>query len=373
MKILYLINIPAPYYVDFFNEMGKNCELTVLFELKNSSKKNLAWQKLDFKNFNGIFLKTIKTSHDKGLSLGTIKYILFSKWDFIILNNFSTPTGLVSIFILKLLRKKYILESYGGFPKSGFGIKEKAKFLLIKDAYAYLSAAKKTDEYFKLYGAKEEKIYRFYFSSLYQNEILIRPFNKNQKYEIKKKLRISTNRFALYVGDFNQNKNIFWLIKNWNNFDNRFDLVIIGDGLEKYMYKKFIQRNYIKNIHVLDFMPKEKVLMYFRAADLYVHPTLSDDWGLVINEALGSGLPVITTPHCIAGLELIQDYENGFVSFPDNDFINKIKYYSENYDKLDEHAINAISSIKEHSIENWTNSVLYVLSILINQKYIRKI
>ena len=34
MKVLFLVNIPAPYRVDFFNELGKYCKLTVLFEEK---------------------------------------------------------------------------------------------------------------------------------------------------------------------------------------------------------------------------------------------------------------------------------------------------------------------------------------------------
>ena len=37
MKILWLTNIPSPYRVDFFNELGKYCELTVLFERETSA------------------------------------------------------------------------------------------------------------------------------------------------------------------------------------------------------------------------------------------------------------------------------------------------------------------------------------------------
>ena len=43
------------------------------------------------------------------------------------------------------------------------------------------------------------------------------------------------------------------------------------------------------------------------AADLFVLPTREDIWGLVINEAMAKGLPVVTTDRCIAGLELITD------------------------------------------------------------------
>ena len=49
------------------------------------------------------------------------------------------------------------------------------------------------------------------------------------------------------------------------------------------------------------------------AADLFVLPTRYDVWGLVINEAMSFGLPIITTDMCIAGMELVVDGFNGFI------------------------------------------------------------
>ena len=42
-------------------------------------------------------------------------------------------------------------------------------------------------------------------------------------------------------------------------------------------------------------------------------PTREDIWGLVINEAMAYGLPVITTDRCVAGLELVQDGVSGYL------------------------------------------------------------
>ena len=47
-------------------------------------------------------------------------------------------------------------------------------------------------------------------------------------------------------------------------------------------------------------------------------PTREDIWGLVINEAMAYGLPVITTDRCVAGLELVEDGVNGYI-VPVND------------------------------------------------------
>lgn len=54
-------------------------------------------------------------------------------------------------------------------------------------------------------------------------------------------------------------------------------------------------------------MEKHELTQYYKAANLFVLPTREDIWGLVINEAMSFGLPVITTNKCNAGLELLDE------------------------------------------------------------------
>lgn len=67
------------------------------------------------------------------------------------------------------------------------------------------------------------------------------------------------------------------------------------------------------NVTTIDFMGKQELFEYYKAADLFVLPTREDVWGLVVNEAMACGLPVVTTNNCIAGLELVEDGVNGFL------------------------------------------------------------
>ena len=51
MKVLFLTNIPSPYRVDFFNELGKYCELTVLYERKKADNREwISNKNINFKN-----------------------------------------------------------------------------------------------------------------------------------------------------------------------------------------------------------------------------------------------------------------------------------------------------------------------------------
>ena len=67
------------------------------------------------------------------------------------------------------------------------------------------------------------------------------------------------------------------------------------------------------NVHFEGFKLKNELEKYYRAADLFVLPTREDIWGLVIQEAMACGLPVISTDKCAAALELIKHGENGYI------------------------------------------------------------
>ena len=42
-KILYMTNLPVPYKIDFFNELGRNMNLTVVFERRKASDREDSW------------------------------------------------------------------------------------------------------------------------------------------------------------------------------------------------------------------------------------------------------------------------------------------------------------------------------------------
>lgn len=104
-------------------------------------------------------------------------------------------------------------------------------------------------------------------------------------------------------------------------------------------------------------MKSEELSEYYKAADLFVLPTREDIWGLVINEAMNYGLPVITTTACVAGQELVQQEENGYlVDGEDLHIISELNCYikkiifSEGIRKQLSNA--SLRAIKKYSIED---------------------
>lgn len=120
----------------------------------------------------------------------------------------------------------------------------------------------------------------------------------------------------------------------------------------------------MSNLHFIDFQNKKNILKWYKIANVFVLPTREDIWGLVVNEAMGQGVPVITTDKCVAGLELIENSINGYiVNVEDKSNLLKKTNYILSID-TEEIAINNLNVMSQYTLENMV-SVTY--EILMNR------
>lgn len=311
MKILWLTNVPSPYRVDFFNELGKKCELTVLFEKRTSDERDKSWQDYKFLAFTGVFLSGKSINTDTAFCPSVVRYVKNRSYDHIVVTNVSSPTGMLAIQYMKLHRIQYWIEGDGGFAKSGRGIKEQIKQHYISGAKGYFSTSKAHDDYYITYGAESKRIYRYPFSSVHEGDILASPVSTEEKAQLKADLGMTAGQTVIGVGQMIARKGFDVLIRAAALIKDA-EFYIIG-GVPTKDYLKMKEELSANNVHFLGFMKSQELKQYYQAADLFVLPTREDIWGLVINEAMANGLPVITTDRCVAGLELVQNGENGYI------------------------------------------------------------
>lgn len=325
MKVCYLTNIPSPYRVDFFNELGKYCDLTVIFEKKRSNERHKEWTGGEFTNFHGVFLDGLTTSTDTAFSLKGLKYIQKNQYDIVVSTNFLTPTGMLQIAKLKRLKIPYFLEADGGFAGSGKGFKEWLKKKVITGAQLYFSTSKACDKYFLTYGAEETQLRRYPFTSIQGDEVLANICTQEEKKAIRSALNINEQNVIISVGRFSYNngygKGFDTLVEVSKRLPKSYGIYIIGDEPTE-EFKALKEDNKLDNLHYVPFKPKQELAKYYQAADLSALLSRGEAWGLVINEAMANGLPVIATSACIAGLEMIDHGENGYlVSVDDADAV----------------------------------------------------
>ena len=170
MKVLFLANIPSPYRVDFFNELGKKCDLTVTFEGIKATDRNMEWKSDIPKNFKAIYLKGKRIKSDSFFCPEIIG-VLKKKWDRIIIGVYSTTTSMLAIEYLKFSKKPFYIEADGGIIQKDKILKYKIKRHFISSASEWICSGTKTMDYLVYYGAERKQCNLFSFSSLTKQDL----------------------------------------------------------------------------------------------------------------------------------------------------------------------------------------------------------
>lgn len=98
------------------------------------------------------------------------------------------------------------------------------------------------------------------------------------------------------------------------------DLVIIGDGsLRPDLEATVKQLGLDGAVHMPGFQQYGQLPDYYGLAGAFVHLSTSEQWGLVVNEAMASGLPVLVSERCGCAQDLVQPGVNGFTVDPSNE------------------------------------------------------
>ncbi len=132
----------------------------------------------------------------------------------------------------------------------------------------------------------------------------------------------STNRSAadrhrlLYVGQVTERKNPLAFIRTLTRWcaehpNRNVDLSIVGRG-PLMDAVKMIERPSNFKLNILGIVDPENLPPIYAQHGVMVFPTLADEWGLVVNEAMHSGMPVLSSIYAQATLDLVRENENGW-------------------------------------------------------------
>ena len=160
---------------------------------------------------------------------------------------------------------------------------------------------------------------------------------------MKKKLQLSSPIF-LYVGQLIERKGLIHLLKAWNglyetNAGITASLLIVGDGPERGRLESFARDAGLDNVFFAGLIDYDEIAMYYAIADIFIMPTLEDNWSLAVPEAMACGLPILSSKYNGCWPELVREGVNGFIFDPLNlhEFTQYIKYlieHPETYEKM---------------------------------------
>ncbi len=281
MKVLYLTNVPAPYRVVFFEQLGELCDLTVVYDVSEEElrDRDAKWFAKEYKQHTAIFIKQISLGRVK-IGLDILKIIRTGNFDRIVIGIYSTPTAMLAIEYMRLHNIPYILSSDGGFIKNESKIAKAVKYHFVHGARWYLSTGKNTDEYLEYYGANPKRIRRYLFTSVNEQDIVDTPLSKEEKKNMRKLFNIDEEYVFVMVGQFIHRKGIDLLLKAFSQtkLQNTGLYIVGGKVTEEYL--EIVNNLNIHNVHFKEFMCKDELLKLYLCSDAFVMPTREDIWGL---------------------------------------------------------------------------------------------
>ena len=359
-KITIVHNIIAPYKIVLFNELAKLIpNLYVIFIAESESRRDwkIDYSKIKF-NYQLMFNGNIDNIGHFKMAQMTWKTLTQLDPHSLIICDYSKIFGWISLLWGKLHKSNlaFWLDSTIDDRKHYFP-KEQIKKYFLKHFSLYLSPGVRTQEYLNYMGANNDRIENTGYAV--DNTFYIQEKDRLRKNDINRSVKdVKTKKNFIYVGRISQEKNILLLLnafKNVTKNNQEWGLMILGDGPQKSMIEEFIEKNNLKDlVFLIGFVQQDEIVKYYLKSDVFVLPSKSEPWGLVVNEALLCELPVIISDRCGSGPELVVEGENGFTFDPSNqaelerimaDFIDgKIDFM--------EFGKKSFSIIQEHSPEN---------------------
>ncbi len=93
---------------------------------------------------------------------------------------------------------------------------------------------------------------------------------------------------------------------------------MLGTGPLREEMMRQVERERIPEVSFPGFQQLDALLGYYAGAGAFVHPARQEQWGLVVNEAMACGLPVLVSRTVGAAYDLVQDGVNGFRFDPED-------------------------------------------------------
>jgi glycosyltransferase involved in cell wall biosynthesis len=304
MKILFFIDSPSNYQLNFFEDLKKKHDIFVIYKNKYSNNHKLKIKKekwiLFLKNKKILFIdKILKKFNPKLIIIGGYKL------------------NIKSSYINKnKIKKFYWLERVN----EGNKIKNIIRYLYLK------IKLRSVDGIFAI-GQYATKFYKKFNSNVYNIPYSISLEKKIQNYKIPN---------FLFVGQIIKRKGILSLlncIKNINVKECKFTFVGTGPLVKK--IKEIMKLK--KNIFYYNFKNKDELNKIYKKSNILILPSIYDGWGVVIIEAMSRAMAVISNNNVGASNEYIKHNINGRIFDIVNNLENQINFYINNIKKIKLH------------------------------------
>jgi len=323
MKLVILTEIIAPYRIPVFNALARREEidLHVIF-LAESDPKLRDW--LVYKDEIRFSYQVLPSwrrkfaGHNLLLNRGLKSGLQRAAPDAILCGGYNYVASWQAMSWARRRRVPFILwvESTDRDIRSRNRLIEFLKKKFIERCSAFVVPGKSSLQYVMNYGVLERDI--FTAPNAVDTELFAqRAEAVRQQAERRRQALQLPPRFFLFVGRLVREKGVFDLLEAYGKLTPELrtlvSLVLVGDGAAREEVDRRARQIAPGQVRCAGFVQRDQLAGYYALAEGFVFPSHSDTWGLVVNEAMACGLPVISSDAAGCVEDLIEDRWNGWV------------------------------------------------------------
>jgi glycosyltransferase involved in cell wall biosynthesis len=248
---------------------------------------------------------------------GVIPELRRGRYDALFVHSYHNFTQLAAILVARRLGTKVLVRSEPTLKLQVNPARRSFKGLLLPWLFGQVDACMAIGslnrEYYQGYGVGAEKIFPMPYAVdnayFFQQRELWAP----QRERLKQEYGIATTQVILYVGRFQRRKRVMDLIQAFENLGMAgVSLALVGTGEDFAACRGYVRERQLAGVHFLGFRNQAELPRLYALADVFVLPGVDEPWGLVINEAMCSGLPIVASEGVGAAADLIRPGYNGF-------------------------------------------------------------
>lgn len=319
-KVLLIHNIYSPHIEPVFRELGQRCDLTVLYCAERESNRN--WQ-VDIKGYKYSFLKGSKIGFNGSdlftliINPSVISQIKDANPEIVVLSGWDLPTYWLAAFYCMWKKIPYIVWSGSTQYEKSWrrSISTWLVKIILSQASGYIAYGQRAKDYLISLGVSATNITIAYNGF---NHDFYAKFNPapDEIVSLKQKFHLQHKKVILFYGQLIDRKDPQLLLKAFpkiKSYQKDTSLIIAGSGYLKDELLKSIKESSIQDAWIIDDPGDSKIRDLLYISDVLVLPSNEEVWGLVVNQALAMGLPVVVSDKVGCGPDLVVENKNGSV------------------------------------------------------------
>lgn len=327
IKLGILVSHPIQYFVPVYRELAKaeGIDLTVLYHTRVGVDayydpgfgQTIQWDIPLLDGHRHEFLSD--KNKNAGVQWRIINELVRNRFDVLIVHGYNSLTNIFAILVARLLGTKVLMRgdthNQPGYETSW--VKANFKRVLFKCCDGFVTVGSLNHAYFERFGVPAE---RLCFAPLcVQNNLFstLPDLRKRHRLEVRVALNLASDSLiVLFASKLIKRKSADDLIRAFARIAEAYPascLVIAGSGDEEDNLHQLTESLGIQQIRFIGFQNQSELPKLYAASDMFVLPSGKEPWGLVINEAMAAGLPVIVSSEVGAAPDLVDGKGTGIV------------------------------------------------------------